>query len=189
MVEILPLRRAPHAGLSLVADERSVRLEGVDGVSRFSVRGEAEAAEKIGRAFGVPLPLEPWRSAANGSRTALWLGPDEWLLFADEREADAITAQVAAAMGETPYSWVDISHRNAGFLLGGPHVADVLNAGCPLPLSLAAFPIGKCTRTLLGKAEIVLWRTDETEFRIEVWRSFAAYVAAFIGEAAREHMA
>src|SRR5690606_9063442 len=121
MVEILPLRRASHAGLSLVADERSVRLEGVDGVSRFSVRGEAEAAEKIGRAFGVPLPLEPWRSAANGSRTALWLGPDEWLLFADEREAEAVTAQVAAAMGQTPYSWVDISHRNAGFLLSGPH--------------------------------------------------------------------
>src|SRR5690606_33658620 len=133
MAEILPVRRAPHVGLSLVADERSVRLEGVDGVSRFSVRGEAEAAEKIGRAFGVSLPLEPWRSAASGSRAALWLGPDEWLLFADEREADAITAQVAAALGDTPYSWVAVSHRNAGFLLSGPHAADVRNAVCPLP--------------------------------------------------------
>lgn len=188
MAEILLLRRAPHAWLSLVADERSVRLEGIDGVSRFSVRGDAEAAEKIGRAFGVSLPMEPWRSGANGTRAALWLGPDEWLLFADEREADAVTAQVAAAMGETPYSWVDVSHRNAGFRLSGPHVADALNAGCPLPLSLAAFPVGKCTRTLLGKAEIVLWRAGETEFRIEVWRSYAAYLAEFISEAAREHM-
>ena len=188
MADILPLRRAPHAGLSLVADERSVRLEGVDGVSRFALRADAEAAQKISQAFGVPLPLEPWRSAASGSRAALWLGPDEWLLFADEREADAITAQVAAAMGETPYSWVDVSHRNAGFFLSGPHAADVLNAGCPLPLSLAAFPVSKCTRTLFGKAEIVLWRTGETEFRIEVWRSFAAYVVGVIAEAAREHM-
>jgi len=189
MAEILPLRRAPHAGLSLVADERSVRLKGIDGVSRFSVRGDAEAAEKIGRAFGVSLPLEPWRSATNGSRAALWLGPDEWLLFADERETDAITAQVAAAMGETPYSWVDVSHRNAGFLLSGPHAADVLNAGCPLPLSLAAFPVGKCTCTLFGKAEIVLWRTGEMAFRVEVWRSFAAYVAGLVAESAREHLA
>lgn len=46
MVEILPMRSAPHAGLSLVADERSVRLEGINGVSRFSVRGDAEAAQK-----------------------------------------------------------------------------------------------------------------------------------------------
>lgn len=188
MADILPLRHAPHAGLSLVADDRSVRLEGVDGVSRFALRADAEAAQKISQALGVALPLEPWRSAANGSRAALWLGPDEWLLFADEREADAITVQVAAAIGETPYSWVDVSHRNAGFLLSGPHAADVLNAGCPLPLDLVSFPVGKCTRTLFGKAEVVLWRTGETEFRIEVWRSFAAYVAGLVSEAAREHM-
>jgi len=188
MADIPPLRRAPDTGLSLVADERSVRLEGMEGVGRFVVRADAEAAQKISQSFGATLPLEPWHSATNGSRAALWLGPDEWLLFADEREADSVTAQVAAAMGETPYSWVDVSHRNAGFFLSGPHAADVLNAGCPLPLSLAAFPVSKCTRTLFGKAEIVLWRTGETEFRIEVWRSFAAYVVGVIAEAAREHM-
>jgi sarcosine oxidase, subunit gamma len=80
-----------------------------------------------------------------------------------------------------------VSHRNAGFLVSGPHAAGVLNAGCALPLDLAAFPVGKCTRTLFGKAEIVLWRREETAFRIEVWRSFAAYVADLVAEAAREH--
>jgi sarcosine oxidase subunit gamma len=43
-------------------------------------------------------------------------------------------------------------------------------------LGLIAFPIGMCTRTLFGKAEIVLWRTGEAQFHIEVWRSFAGYV-------------
>lgn len=187
MADIRLQRRPAHAGLSLAADARSVRLESVDPISRFAVRADAEAAAKIGHAFGVALPLEPWRSAANGPRAALWQGPDEWLLLADEGGADAITAHVAAALGDHPYSWVDVSHRNAGFLLSGLHAADVLNAGCPLPLDLAAFPVGKCTRTLFGKAEIVLWRTGETGFRIEVWRSFAAYVAGLIAEAAREY--
>ena len=72
-------------------------------------------------------------------------------------------------------------------LVSGPDAAAVLNAGCPLPLGLAAFPGGKCTRTLFGKAEIVLWRKEETAFRIEVWRSFAAYLADLMAEAAREH--
>lgn len=188
MADVQLRRRPAHAELSLVADERSVRLEGIEGVSRFAVRGDPEAATKIGQAFGVALPMEPWRSATDGSRAALWQGPDEWLLLTGEGDSEATTAQVAAAMGKTPYSWVDVSHRNTGLLLSGPHAADVLNAGCPLPLDLAAFPVGKCTRTLLGKAEIVLWRTGETEFRIEVWRSFAAYVAGVIAEAAREHM-
>ena len=42
-----------------------------------------------------------------------------------------------------------------------------------------------CTRTMLAKAEVVLWRTEPQVFRVEVWRSFVAYVAQFLGEAAR----
>lgn len=52
-------------------------------------------------------------------------------------------------------------------------------------MDVSAFPVGMCTRTLLGKAEIVLWRTAPEVFRIEVWRSFAAYLSAFLEEAAR----
>ncbi len=42
-----------------------------------------------------------------------------------------------------------------------------------------------CTRTMLAKAEVVLWRTGAQAFRLEVWRSFAAYVSQFLAEAAR----
>lgn len=188
MADVQLQRRPAHAELALVVEARCARLEGVDGVSRFVVRGDADAAARIGQAFRVALPLEPWRSTANGQRAALWQGPDEWLLLAEGEDPDAITAEVDATLGDQPHSWVDVSHRNAGFLLSGPKAADVLNAGCPLPLDLASFPVGKCTRTLFGKAEVILWRTGETEFRIEVWRSFAAYVAGLIGEATREHM-
>jgi sarcosine oxidase subunit gamma len=42
-----------------------------------------------------------------------------------------------------------------------------------------------CTRTMLAKAEVLLWRTGAVSFRLEVWRSFAPYVTQFLGEAAR----
>ena len=67
----------------------------------------------------------------------------------------------------------------------GPCAADLLNAGCPQDLSLAAFPVGACSRTILGKVEIVLLRTAETTFRVEVWRSFSDYAFAFLAQAAR----
>jgi sarcosine oxidase subunit gamma len=43
-----------------------------------------------------------------------------------------------------------------------------------------------CTRTVLAKAEIVLWRTAAQSFHVEAWRSFLPYVWAFLAEAARE---
>jgi sarcosine oxidase, subunit gamma len=39
---------------------------------------------------------------------------------------------------------------------------------------------------VLGKADIVLWRTGTDTFHVEVWRSFADYVSRFLAEAARE---
>jgi sarcosine oxidase subunit gamma len=71
----------------------------------------------------------------------------------------------------------------------GSAVTDVLNAGCPLDLDAAEFPVGMCTRTVLAKSEIVLWRRGVDSFRLEVARSFTPYVRAFLMEAARDYPA
>ncbi len=85
------------------------------------------------------------------------------------------------------HALIDIGHRSAGFEISGARAADALNAGCPLDLSARAFPTGTATRTLLGKAEIVLLRTDDAPaYRLECARSFARYVDAFLADAARE---
>jgi sarcosine oxidase subunit gamma len=68
----------------------------------------------------------------------------------------------------------------------GPHATAILNAACPLDLDFAEFPVGMCTRTLLAKADIVLWRTRVDAFQLEVWRSFAGYVTGLLGEIAAE---
>jgi sarcosine oxidase subunit gamma len=61
-----------------------------------------------------------------------------------------------------------------------------LSGACPLDLDLAEFPVGMCTRTVLAKADIVLWRTQENRFHLEVWRSFSGYVTGLLGEIALE---
>ena len=38
--------------------------------------------------------------------------------------------------------------------------------------------MNKVTRTLHEGVEIVLWRTDEDGFHVEVWRSFAEHLFA-----------
>jgi heterotetrameric sarcosine oxidase gamma subunit len=36
---------------------------------------------------------------------------------------------------------------------------------------------------VLGKCDIVLWRTAAAAFHVEVWRSFADYASRFLAEA------
>jgi sarcosine oxidase subunit gamma len=151
---------------------------------RFVLRGDGAARAAAEGALGVPVPQQACRAGSNATRAALWLGPDEWLLLAPAADRQAEDALQGALAG-LAHSLVDVSHRQVGLAVSGPAAERLLNAGCPLDLDTRAFPVGMCTRTMLSKAEIVLWRTGAQEFRLEVWRSFAPYVTAYLAEAAR----
>jgi len=153
--------------------------------ARFILRGSPAVAARVGARFGAAPPLAPRRANASGARAALWLGPDEWLLIADGETPEALGADLGAALAAVPHSLVDVSQRQIGLDLEGQLAARALNAGCPLDLDERAFPVGEATRTMLSKAEIVLWRRAPQGFRVEVWRSFADYAVAFLTEAAR----
>ncbi|HWZ64900.1 MAG TPA: sarcosine oxidase subunit gamma family protein [Steroidobacteraceae bacterium] len=178
MVEQHAARRTP-----LVPTSPGLRL--LPAASRHILRGAAKVRLAAQRAFGVALPESACRAASQGERAALWLGPDEWLLIAPEHSGAETASALAAALAQLPHSLVDVSHRQIALELSGPRAALLLAAGCPLDLEASAFPVGMCTRTVLGKTDIVLWRTAADAFRIEVWRSFAPYLSGFLEEAAR----
>ncbi|UDL94542.1 sarcosine oxidase subunit gamma [Lichenihabitans sp. PAMC28606] len=168
--------------VSPLADQKTVSFGLLPPMTRLSARGGAEAALRFSRAFGTSLSADALKATQAGDRAALWLGPDEWLLIAplDDRLAGSIEGGLA---GE-PGCIVDISHRQVGIEVSGTAAAEVLNAGCPLDLDLAAFPVGMCTRTVLAKADVVLWRLAPDHFRLECWRSFAPYCFDFLKQAA-----
>jgi sarcosine oxidase subunit gamma len=157
------------------------------GAARFALRLREEESAAIGEAAGFRLDQRLNSFATRGERLSLRLGPDEWLLIGPEVDSEAIAAEIVAALGDHFHALVDIGHRNVAIEVKGPHAADIINAGCPLDLFDASFPTGSGTRTLLGKAEIVLARIDDAPtYRVECWRSFATYVHGFLAEAARD---
>ena len=175
------MRTHPLAGRKVA--KKAVKIGPAEPAARLSLRAGEEAIASLSRALGVKLPTTPKSSAANksGSRVALWLGPDEWLVI-DTGGGDPVAD---CARAKAPHSAVDVSHRNTGILVEGAGAEDVLSAGCPQDLSLAAYPVGACSRTVLGKIEAVLLRTGDEAFRVECWRSFSTYAFDLLEEAAR----
>jgi sarcosine oxidase subunit gamma len=159
---------------------------------RLAFYGDAAAQAAAAPVWGTGFSTQACRAEVNDARAALWLGPDEYLLL-DIATPDHTVPPAAEtvealerALGDIPHSLVDVSHRQFAFHLTGPHAANILNGACPLDLDLSAFPVGMCTRTVFAKADIVLWRTAETVFHVEVWRSFAGYVTGLMSEIAAE---
>lgn len=175
----LPLdgRLAGGAGVSITPAEP---------MSRISLRVKDKDAKAVGKALGVALPIKPKTSNMSGdtagtNRSALWIGPDEWLIL------DSETADISAALAKSKavMSVVDISHRNTAILLEGQNAVDVLRAGCPQNLNDDVFPVGACSRTILGKAEVIIWRTGVDSYHVECWRSFSDYAFKFMSHAAK----
>ncbi|MGS1094107.1 sarcosine oxidase subunit gamma [Aquamicrobium terrae] len=178
-------RRPALAGQEVLAS--GVKVTVLPPANRVSLRAPEEAVGSLSRALGVTLPQKPKTSAGKTSagkagRTVLWLGPDEWFVI-DEKGGDAL-ADCGKAKGL--HSAVDVSHRNVAFAVSGPAAETAIEAGCPQDLALAAFAVGACSRTVLGKAEILLHRVGEQEFRVECWRSFSDYVFGLLAEGARD---
>ncbi len=149
---------------------------------RLSLRAKADAVTELSEALDISLPQTPKTSTTSGLRAALWLGPNEWLVI-DQGESNLMEA---CASVTAAHSATDVSHRNVAMTVSGDGAEATLNAGCPQDLSLDAFPVGACSRTLFGKAEVVLLRVTEDTFRVECWRSFADYVFGLLEEGARD---
>jgi sarcosine oxidase subunit gamma len=172
-------RRSALAGKAVSVN--GVSLAEMPPAERVSLRVPTASIASLSRALGVTLPQKPKTSAAKGDRTALWLGPDEWLVL--DAQGSDILGDCAKARGL--HSAVGVSHRNVAISVTGAKAAATINSGCPQDLSLDAFPVGACSRTVFGKSEIVLFRTAADAFRVECWRSFSDYVFTHLTEGAR----
>jgi sarcosine oxidase, subunit gamma len=174
------IRKLPLAGRH--GGAAAVRLTPATPASRIALRAPQEALSALSAALGLDLPTRPKTSARSAGRSALWLGPDEWLVI-DEGGVDLMAAVASIS---APHSATDVSHRNTAIIVSGPGAEATLSAGCPQDLSLEIFPVGACSRTLFGKVEIVLFRLEDETFRVEVWRSFSDYAFGLLAEAASD---
>ncbi len=86
---------------------------------------------------------------------------------------------------------MDVSANRTTLELRGPRARELLEFGCPIDLHPRVFGPGRCAQTLLARANVLIWHVaDEPEdtWRLFVRPSFAAYVAAWLADAAeRSH--
>ena len=154
---------------------------------RLLLQGDVQARAIAAEVWGVAFSEESCRARVSGERATLWLGPDEHLLWQASRQAALPFDALEQALASHPHSLVDISHRQIALEIAGPHATTILAGACPLDLDLERFPVGMCTRTVLAKAEIILWRTAADQFHLEIWRSFQKYALDLLQEIGLEY--
>ena len=184
-----------HRGLSRAAGD-AVSGAGITLSERpfrtmINLRGDAGDPGFLGAAgaaAGLELPLEPNTTRRNGLVTALWLGPDEWLITAPAGEERVLVPALHASLDDRHAAVIDLTESRTVIAVSGAHARDLLAKGCTLDLHPRAFPVGACAQTGLARAGAILHLVDEAPtFEITILRSFADYMWVWLADAAREY--
>lgn len=158
-----------------------VSVEALPLAARFSLRLRPHHREGAEAALGLPLPDRIGRTASAGGRRALRLGPDEWQIDAPETEAEAVRS---ALPGSIPHALVEVTDREATFLIEGPGALDLLAIG--IARDLSRIEVGRGARTAFDGVQAVLVRDAPDRFTLAVWRSFAPHVGGLLALGAAE---
>jgi sarcosine oxidase subunit gamma len=145
----------------------------------------AGAREAAANALGFDLPLAPNTSGSAHGRSALWLGPDEWLVVSPAPDMPPL----ATALAGHAASIVDVSDLRAVFQLAGPMSRDVLCKGCSVDLHPRAFATGAVALTALARVRVILHQLDQTPaYDVYVERSVAGYMRDWLCDAMGEYL-
>lgn len=170
--------------LTAQALEGPVSITFLPDTARFNLRLSEADVTAASKAFGVSLPTSIGEATRSEKRSALCLGPDEWVLYTDEADADALESASGQLYESVPHSFVDISNREIAFSLKGAQAITLLSVGCPA--DLRELPVGSGRRTVFDGATVVIHRDGDDDFRMEVWRSFLPHVWELLNIANRE---
>ncbi|GAA3167864.1 sarcosine oxidase subunit gamma family protein [Streptomyces ramulosus] len=187
------LRRGPLESLTgalraaTVTGPRAVALTALPCRTMTALRAapDGPAAARLAKVLGAPLPTRCGQTARGSHGTALWLGPDEWLLVAEDGEPAPLTA-LDTALGDAPGQVVDVSAQRTVLELHGPSARPVLEKGCAPDLHPRAFPPGHAVTTALAQVPLLLWHPAPDTYRLLPRSSFAAHLTHWLTDAMGE---
>ncbi|MEQ8966533.1 MAG: sarcosine oxidase subunit gamma family protein [Azospirillaceae bacterium] len=182
--------------------EPAIRLAEIAHLGKLNLRGETgedEAGDRsfmaaVGRVAGLVLPTDPMTVRAVEGVTALWLGPDEWLLTTPPGAEIDLKARLEEQLAGLHAAVVDVTDNTTIIRLSGPRSRDVLMTACPLDLHARAFGPGQVKESVFAHVDVILHLVEEPEgagerggavFDLHVRRSFADYVWDRLEDAAR----
>ncbi len=162
--------------------------------AKINLRGKPlkKLLDAARKPLGLTLPKRPNQTAAGAGKgkglTALWLGPDEWLLVGPPGSEGGIVAGLREALKGQHAAITDVTEGRTVIGLSGRNARDLLMKGCPLDLHGRQFKPGDCAQSALAKATIILHQiSDAPAYDIYVERSFADYLWSWLEDAALEY--
>lgn len=176
----------PVTPLGNAVFEGPVRVAETGPHGMITLRGKLDdpaIAAALTKATGLPIP-EPRRITTDGTRTLVWMSPDETLILTPRTDRAAVQTALTEALGQAHALVADMSDARAVFQLTGDdaHIREVIARLAPVDMD--RFEVSEARRTRLAQIAAAIWMPAEGEVSLVCFRSVAQYAFDLLSEAA-----
>ena len=167
-----------------------IKISEIEPILKINLRGKnRDFVTKIGKELSIITPVDPNTSSSNEKLNLLWLSPDEWLIYSNEK----IDLNGANFLEDKLYN--EISKVNLGSItnvtdhwiminLSGTKIFEMLSAGCPFNFNNFKNSKGAVAQTLLNHIDVIIHNKNINDLNLFVRRSFANHLWSWINDAA-----
>ena len=134
-------------------DELELKLS--EPIKKINIRGKKkEFFTKAGKILSIILPIEPNTGSSNQQFNALWLSPDEWLVYFNEDNNNVYNDLYNEISKLNFGSIVDVSNQWICINIKGKKTFDLLSSGSPFNFNNFKNTKNSVTQTLLNHTAV-----------------------------------
>ena len=172
-------------------DYSEIKISEVEPIIKINLRGKnKDFITKIGKKLSIILPTDPNTSSGNDKLNILWLSPDEWLIYSndkidpksnnslEDKLFNEISIVKLGAVTNVTDHWVMIN-------LKGKNVFELLSTGCPFNFNNFKNSKGAVIQTILNHTDVIIHNKDINDLNLFVRRSFSNHLWSWINDSSR----
>jgi len=170
---------------------QDIQMKEIKPIMKLIVRGKKrEFISAIGKSLNMLLPTEANTSTQSDKLTALWLSPDEWMIYSNEPVDENTNIYETEELLNKNISKLnlgavtDVTDQFVMINLRGNKIYELFQTGSPFNFNDFQNKKGAVTQTILTKIDIILHNQYKNVVNLFVRRSFSQHLFSWMNDAA-----
>ena len=168
-----------------------IKISEIEPILKINLRGKnRDFITKIGKELSIITPVDPNTSSSNEKLNLLWLSPDEWFLYSNDKldikDANSLEDKLFNEISKVKLGSVtNVSDHWIMINLKGAKIFELLSAGCPFNFNNFKNSKGSVTQTLLNHIDVIIHNKNINDLNLFVRRSFSSHLWSWMNDSAR----
>ena len=170
---------------------KDIQMKEIKPIMKLILRGEKrEFISAVGKSLNMLLPAEANTSTQGDKLTALWLSPDEWMIYSNSPINEnsnnyEVEKLLNNNISKTNLGAVtDVSDQFVMINLKGNKIYDLFQSGSPFNFNDFQNKKGAVIQTILLKVDVIIHNQNKNEVNLFVRRSFSQHLYSWMNDSA-----